>query len=359
MIRLLWQLLKRRLAVRRQLPFRVGLALTYRCNSQCLNCHIWENPSLKNEELSEEEITNILNELKSDLIFLEFLGGEPFLRDDIAEIIKNSGKLLPKSVFIGVTSNGLRTEFILNAVSKVMIGLKQPLTIGISIDGSEAINDFLRGQKGSFKKAMNTFLGLKQLTKKYSNLLPHISYTIFPENAGQLKQFINMMKSEYKILEHEISISYAQKAFLYHNKTEKNPNRKLSENDLKVLIKLINQTSSSLLDRLKESFKSFFLGNLPEYLLEKRWSTKYCAAGRDSAYIAPDGSVFPCISWNKLLGKLRGGDFRGVWFGQKAKEVEKELQQGRCPSCWTVCEAQPTYIRNWPFLKRLSSKIKS
>ena len=59
------------------------LIVTYRCNAKCYMCNTWQHPSQKADEFGLELIDKIPGGLK----FLNITGGEPFLRDDIEEIV--------------------------------------------------------------------------------------------------------------------------------------------------------------------------------------------------------------------------------------------------------------------------------
>jgi MoaA/NifB/PqqE/SkfB family radical SAM enzyme len=81
-------------------PSVISLALTHRCNSHCLMCNLWkrsrEVPEIKSLEMSGREIIEILtNPLCSQLVELDLTGGEPHLRDDLAELASNIARLKP------------------------------------------------------------------------------------------------------------------------------------------------------------------------------------------------------------------------------------------------------------------------
>ena len=56
---------------------------TYRCDSKCQMCYIWQNPTLPKEEISIET----LKKLPSNFDNINISGGEPTLRKDLAEIV--------------------------------------------------------------------------------------------------------------------------------------------------------------------------------------------------------------------------------------------------------------------------------
>ncbi|MDR1738481.1 MAG: radical SAM protein, partial [Candidatus Symbiothrix sp.] len=40
-------------------PTDMSIILTYRCPMRCKMCNIWENPTIKNEEITPEEIKRL------------------------------------------------------------------------------------------------------------------------------------------------------------------------------------------------------------------------------------------------------------------------------------------------------------
>ena len=74
-------------AAEKGFPLRVMFELTYRCNFHCKHCYVPEHYRKKGE-LKTEEIFSILDQLKEiGCFYLGFTGGEPFVREDIGEIL--------------------------------------------------------------------------------------------------------------------------------------------------------------------------------------------------------------------------------------------------------------------------------
>ena len=120
-----------------------SIITTYRCTNRCQMCNIWKYPSKE-----EEEFRPALLEKLPDLSFCNITGGEPFLREDIEEII---GIIMKKAKRLVISTNGYFTERILEvARRKTNIGFR------VSIEGLPAVNDELRGIKDSFDHGLRT-----------------------------------------------------------------------------------------------------------------------------------------------------------------------------------------------------------
>ena len=57
--------------------------VTYRCNARCNMCSRYKEPSRPEEEISVETIRKL-----PPMYFTNITGGEPFLREDLKEIVR-------------------------------------------------------------------------------------------------------------------------------------------------------------------------------------------------------------------------------------------------------------------------------
>jgi molybdenum cofactor biosynthesis enzyme MoaA len=67
-----------------------NFAVTYKCNSRCKTCSIWKYES-NQRELAINEIRDFLTsnkELFRKIKTIQITGGEPYLRDDLDQVVK-------------------------------------------------------------------------------------------------------------------------------------------------------------------------------------------------------------------------------------------------------------------------------
>ena len=88
-----------------------SIIVTYRCPMRCKMCNIWDNPTKKSEEFSPE----LLNKLPDRLNSVNITGGEPFVREDIEEIVKI---LLTKTKRIVFSTSGFFSDRIIEMAKK-------------------------------------------------------------------------------------------------------------------------------------------------------------------------------------------------------------------------------------------------
>lgn len=126
-------------------PHHVQWLITRKCNYRCRGCNVWREQDRK--ELSADEIKRGLDILKSlGVVEIVFSGGDPLLRDDAAEIIEYASRFFVTTVY----DNG-------SMAAKKIEALRNVDFVAISIDSLDAAkNDYIKGVKGSWKKAMET-----------------------------------------------------------------------------------------------------------------------------------------------------------------------------------------------------------
>jgi MoaA/NifB/PqqE/SkfB family radical SAM enzyme len=125
-------------------PHHVQWLITRRCNYRCRGCNIWQEQDQK--ELSAKEIKRGLDILKDlGIVEIVFSGGDPLLREDASEIIEYASRSFVTTVY----DNG-------SMAAEKVESLRNVEFAALSIDSlDEAKNDYIKGVRGAWKKAMN------------------------------------------------------------------------------------------------------------------------------------------------------------------------------------------------------------
>ena len=117
--------------------------VTYRCNARCNMCNRYKAPSRADEEISIETIKKL-----PKMYFTNITGGEPFIREDLADIVR---ELYKKSDRIVISTNGFFTDRIIKLCEEFpKVGIR------ISIEGLEKTNNEIRGLEDGFNKGYST-----------------------------------------------------------------------------------------------------------------------------------------------------------------------------------------------------------
>ena len=137
-------------------PRFVDLAVTYRCNLNCIHCSATRLKQERPEHMSIEDIRRIGKQLRrAGVAQIQLTGGEPLLRKDLEEVIRALG---PGAFFISVSTNStLVTKERLASLKKA--GLDN---LCVSIDDWNAQeHDRWRGLPGIHEKALQAVTDAK------------------------------------------------------------------------------------------------------------------------------------------------------------------------------------------------------
>lgn len=110
------------------LPTDMCIIVTYRCPMQCQMCNIWQNPTDQHQEITPMEMERL-----PKVKFINITGGEPFVREDLEEIIEVAFRKSPRVV---ISTSGWFEERIIHLAEKFpKIGIR------ISIEGLSLKNE--------------------------------------------------------------------------------------------------------------------------------------------------------------------------------------------------------------------------
>lgn len=321
-----------------QAPTDASIILTYRCPMRCKMCNIWQSPTNPREEIKASDLRSL-----PKLKFINLTGGEPFVREDLAEIVEECYRHTDRIV---ISTSGYFEDRVIKLAEKFPnIGIR------ISIEGLSEKNDDLRGRQGGFDRGLRTLLKLKQMGLKDIGF----GCTVSNHNSKD-------MLSLYR-LSQELGLEFATAAFhnsyYFHKDDNKITNRDEVCGDFKQLIKW--QLAES---HPKSWFRAFFNMGLINYIEGGRRMLP-CEAGSANFFIDPWGEVYPCNGmeekfWKESMGNIHDADFMTIWTSEQAEKVRAKVR--KCPkNCWMVGTASPVmhkYIKH-PLKWALKNKLRS
>jgi len=156
-------------------PYHVQWMITRKCNYRCRGCNVWREQDP--EELSTEEVKRGLDILRAlDVVEIVFSGGNPLLREDIGEILDYASRFFVTTVY----DNGSMAAEKMDALHNVDF-------VAISLDSLDPRkNDYAKGVKGSWKKAMQSIEKLHE-----NGIRVGVSPTISQFNLYEMVEFTN------------------------------------------------------------------------------------------------------------------------------------------------------------------------
>jgi MoaA/NifB/PqqE/SkfB family radical SAM enzyme len=304
-------------------PVDAVIAVTYRCDSRCNMCNIWQLPP--GEEMSPEQYERLPVTLRD----INITGGEPFLRDDLVDIVRVIDKRCGHPRIV-ISTNGFERRRIMHAAPELM-NIGRRIGLAVSLDGIGEKHDEIRGIEGGFDKVVET---LKQLrTIGYRNV--RVAFTAQRENVKHLGAVYDLSRQ----FGYQFTTSVAQNSEFYFSTAENQTVEPLElANELRyVMRKELLSTSP------KRWLRAYFYEGVLTFNVAKE-RILACRAGRDSFFMGPEGIIYPCLTLNRPMGNIRTDAFDDVWSGSPARKVRGEVDQCREP-CWMICTARTAMLR--------------
>jgi radical SAM protein with 4Fe4S-binding SPASM domain len=254
---------------------------------------------------------------------LQHTGGEPFLREDIEEIVC---VLRKKARRVVVSTNGYFTDRILEVARK-----NRDIGIRISIEGLAAANDELRGIRDGFDRGLRTLLELKRMGIRDIGF----GITVSDRNARDMIELYQLAKA----MNLEFATAVIHNSYYFHKYDNEIENK---DEVIACFEELIGELLRTR--RVKNWFRAYFNYGLINYIRgEPRLLP--CEAGSENFFVDPRGEVRPCNGleesiWMESMGNLNEKSFDEIWNGEKAKEVRSKVKD--CPkNCWMIGTAAP------------------
>ena len=315
-------------------PIDCVVAVTYRCNSRCVMCDIWKSDGDRERELAPRDYRWLPTSLRS----INVSGGEPFLRDDIVEIVRVMHDRC-QAARIVISTNGLQPERIEQAVAQM-----PEIAIRVSVDGIGEAHDAVRGVPGAYDRAMETVERLRAIG--ISDL--GLAATATDSNVGDVTQVRE--KTKELGLKFSVTAAHSSPIFFGEHSVER-PHTADS----------VREMSDIMRDLLRgwrpiEWAKAYYVRGLIEYI-RGRPRRLPCRAGTDFFFLDPWGDVYPCNVGGTLIGNIRDGSFaqirRRAWTKVSQAVDACEVQ------CWMVCTVGAPMKRRplRPMLWMLGAKL--
>jgi len=285
----------------RKIPLITTLAVTLRCNANCIYCDASNlNDS---EEMSLDEIKDCISSFASmGARKIGLAGGEPLLRKDIGEIVSYCKM---HNLLVTMSTNGF-------LVPKKLDEIRYVDLLIVSLDGEEEIHDRLRG-KGSHKKAIDAIEAAKEADMKVW------TETVITKNNINSLDYILDKAYEMKFM----TIYEPVERFLFFD--DKLDDLVPSPEELRNFsLKLRNAKKNKRNVAVSNSFLDV-MDKWPHYPKIKCW------AGIGYGIILSDGKVIPCVE--KLNHSKEFLNGREVGF----KKAFYEMPDFSCEGCFRNC----------------------
>lgn len=340
---------------------KLVLVVTRRCYSRCVYCDIWkakETPGGLDGELSGEELAKVAA-ANPGLQWVDFTGGEPTDRPDFVEVVEAFDRACPHLALAHFPTNGLATARIAGVAARLRRSLRARLVVTVSIDGPPEINDRLRGVPRDFAHAVATFAAVRRELGEenvYVGMTLHGHTGSCGRSARRLVEetfeAVNVRLAEsgegrlgwaglHLNVPHLSGHYYGNTAAAGEADGFGGPGHRA---EVAEALRFAAERSGAEgggslgLRLLERAYRREALRYLADGAVRVP-----CAALLATAYLSAKGEVFPCTIWDKPLGNVRDHGYALGPIVARARRdgVRADVAAGRCPRCWTPCEAYP------------------
>ncbi|MCQ2139939.1 MAG: TIGR04133 family radical SAM/SPASM protein [Bacteroidales bacterium] len=305
---------------------------TLRCNLRCRHCgsdcKVQETrPDMPFADF-EKVLDSILAHTDPHKVMVIITGGEPLVRADL----EACGRTIYEKGFPwGVVTNGLLlTEE--RFLSLRRAGLH---SITVSLDGLEEEHDWMRGHRGSWKKAVEAIRMIAA-----SELVNDVVTCVNARNIGQLERI------------KELLISLGVKAWRIftvfpQGRAKNDPDMRLTGAQIRQVMEFVKATRKE--GRIRCNFACE--GYLGPYEGEVRDGYFACIAGITIASVLADGSIASCASIRSDYhqGNIYQDDFWTVWNERYEKFRNRGwMRNGVCADCrhFRYCRGNGMHLRD-------------
>ncbi|MCZ2151179.1 MAG: radical SAM protein [Bryobacterales bacterium] len=313
------------------------LFVTSRCNSLCRTCFYFDKLNSK-DDLTFDQIRRI-SETAPPFEKLWLSGGEPFLRDELPEIValftRNN-----RVANINLPTNGLLQERIFRSVDRMLaLAPNVSIDLNFSLDGLANTHDAIRGVPNNFRRTLET---IREAEKRYANvprLRRNVLTVITRENYNEIVELGLRLAAEAKL-----SGQYFE---IVRGETPDADLKRLQREDVAALHRRLMPFHRHYARRLfahlppgvRQFATMYYLGNLRfhfdlhESCLEqpRKWPMP-CTAGETTIVIDHNGRFRAC-EMREIVGNLADYEF-DIPAALASAAMRDEVEAIRNANCW-------------------------
>ncbi len=297
-------------------PQAAIIAITLNCNSRCIMCDIWKN------KIPNELPAEYYKRLPASLQDINITGGEPFLRRDIVEIVKNMKAAAPNARFI-LNTNGYMPHKIKKDMAEIL-KIDPNFAFRVSIDGIGEAHDAIRRIPGGYKKILESL----EIVRSLGGRDLGIAFTLIDQNVDELPK-VQKLASDLGV---EFSMTVATSSVIYFGAGKEH----LRPKNPAQLEKRLEEAAKVHLSRTspKELMRGWFIKRLLSFVQSGKRAL-VCDAGTGFFYMDSLGNVYTCHLKPWKMGNIKEKSMEAILANQIfASRVAS------CNACWMVCTAK-------------------
>jgi radical SAM protein with 4Fe4S-binding SPASM domain len=298
-------------------PYRMDLAVTYRCQNDCAHCYNARPRGFA--ELPAGDWKRMIDRLwELGIPHVVFTGGEPTLREDLPELIAYAEG---KGQITGLNTNGRSLRDPAFVATLVDAGLDH---VQITLEShDEAVHDLVVGRRGAWAE---TVAGVR--TALDTRLYVMTNTTLLRPNSPGLERTLEFLAG--------LGVPTVGLNALIHSGRGATVGTGLREEELSPLLTLARSLTDANGQRLIWYTPTEYCRLDP---VQNELGVKGCTAALYNMCVEPDGGVLPCQSYYRPLGNLLRDDWDSIWQNDLAKSLrERRNLPAKCAGCNLAAE---------------------
>ena len=304
-------------------PKATHFLITWRCNLRCQACDAWQREP--EGELSAAQWRTVFAQLRT-LDIVKIIGGEPFLRHDLDQVIRAIRQEVDPFVLQLVT-NGTATDRIVKLVEKEAW---PGLHLRLSLDGMEATHDAARGVPGTFAKVMETMEALSRIRRRRPFSLG-VNFTLTDDSLDDMTPLVERCEA----LGADVVAGFRVKPFLRHCNPANEKAQLLGTEEPERLLHRLEQGGHGArrgFNGLERACLSAMNKVVFRKHVEGGQALRFrCRELRDLMYLNPYGQLITCGLRQDPVGDIGGVGFETVWYSPDADRQREVVDS--CPGC--------------------------
>jgi radical SAM protein with 4Fe4S-binding SPASM domain len=293
-------------------PYRMDLALTYRCQNDCPHCYVGRPKDFP--EMSTEQWKRVIDRCwELGIPHLTFTGGEATLRPDLVELIQYAEDV---GLVTGLQTNGRRLRDGAYLDQLLQAGLDH---IQITLESHDpAIHDRMVGVEGAW---LDTVEGIKAVVDADVYMMTNTTMTT--ENVGHIEETIAFVGS--------LGVPTFGCNSLIFSGAAVAVGTGIHENELEPILERVKEATAAQHMRLIWYTPTQYCEFDP---VGMELGIKGCTAARYNMCVEPNGDVIPCQSYYTALGNILTESWDSIWDHELARYLRnRDFMMEKCYDC--------------------------
>ncbi len=293
-------------------PYRMDLALTYRCNNDCAHCYVARSPD--HPEMDTASWKAVLERVwEVGIPHVCFTGGEATVREDLVELVVWAGRL---GLVTGLLTNGRRLADPDYVAALVEAGLDH---VQVTLESPDpAVHDAMVAAPGAWQETVE---GVRNAVA--AGLYTTTNTTITHRNVHTLEEAVALVAS--------LGVTtFACNSLIYAGRGAR-VGSGFREGELAPVLERVRRAAAKHHLRLVWYTPTQYCAFSP---LQLELGVKACTAALYNMCVEPDGQVLPCQSYYEPLGHILREPWERIWNHDLARSLrERRYVPNKCREC--------------------------